>query len=202
MHQRNKCVPRIPEWSRENSWSTWQGWMAAHWRHWEMASCKQNCPSGSIHRINVIVGRCIKYRCDCLSVLVRCRTARWRSLTGRRIFSSWRRVNTSPQRRSKWSIISVNLWPRYLFMGTVYRSGNDGASVRWDWRSLHSTDPPPTCLLLGMPCWCSCTWPRDFARLDQEKGNWKFRLWTVQKQGQIFFKIQLISSFMLTVFCL
>lgn len=48
VHQRTKCIQRIPEWSRENSRSAWQRWMAAHWRHWEMASCRQNWFSGSL----------------------------------------------------------------------------------------------------------------------------------------------------------
>lgn len=53
MHQRTKCIQRIPEWSRENSRSAWRGWMAAHWRHWEMASCRQNWFNGSLIIITV-----------------------------------------------------------------------------------------------------------------------------------------------------
>lgn len=86
--------------------------------------------SSAMDRINAVVGRCMKYWCGRC-----CRTARWRSLTGRRIFSRWRRVNTSPRRRSKWSIISVNQWPRYLFTGTVYRSGIDEASRSDEWEN-------------------------------------------------------------------
>lgn len=182
VRQRTKCIQRVPERSRENSRSARQGWVAAHWRHWEMASCKQNWLNGSMDRIDADVGRCMKYWCGRC-----CRTARWRSLTGRRIFSRWRRVNTSPQRRSKWSIISVNQWPRYLFTGTVYRSGIDEASRSDEWENLSGTDPPPTCVFLGVPGWRSRTWPRDFAWVDEEERNWRNPLRTLQKQGQISF---------------
>lgn len=40
--QRTKCIPGIPERSWKNSRGNRPGWMAAHRRHWQMASCKQN----------------------------------------------------------------------------------------------------------------------------------------------------------------
>lgn len=46
--QRTKCFPRILERSRENSRGHWQRRMAAHRRHWEVASCKRNRLSANI----------------------------------------------------------------------------------------------------------------------------------------------------------
>lgn len=47
VRQRTKCIQRIPERSWENRWCARQRWMAAHRRHWEMASRRQSWFIGS-----------------------------------------------------------------------------------------------------------------------------------------------------------
>lgn len=45
----------------------------------------------------------------------------WRSLTERRISSSWLRESTSLQRRLRMCMYAVDLWPKCLCMETAYR---------------------------------------------------------------------------------
>lgn len=123
-----KCVQGLPQRPRENSWDAGPRWLAAHRRHREVVTCTYT----QLRRL-VIISYCrtrgiANALCvplvsppPLVSFLSPCRTARWRSSTGRSISSSWRRASTSPPRRLRTSTLGVNLWPSFMCMETVCR---------------------------------------------------------------------------------
>lgn len=111
------------------------------------------------------------------------------------------------------STISVIQWPRYLFMVTVYRRVINEIGIAttlflvwWIFGTLIFL--VSMLYFSGMPGGYCGTWSRLSTYLDQEKRDWRIVLWTVQEQGEIFFKLSaalirsLTCTWMLTFFWL